>query len=134
MRHRQGVLFGTDRRWPDVLSISVYRERCEYGNTAQLTASSVEVSRGVTPRVYQVLFDSRKSLSQSTRTVLVWLDSQDYPGTSESMLRTNNTRANESVLYLSWGQHSLIMAGAGKHTGEVFERVVSQEHLRQKED
>jgi hypothetical protein len=50
------------------------------------------------------------------------------------MLRTNNTRANESVLYLSWEHHSLIMAGAGKHTGEVFERVVSQEHLRQKED
>ncbi|MGO8812983.1 MAG: hypothetical protein ACLQJF_26270 [Candidatus Sulfotelmatobacter sp.] len=134
MRHRQGVLFGTDRRWPDVLNIFVYRESCEYGNTAQLTASSVEVSRGVTPRVYQVLFDSRKSLSQTTSTVLVWLDSQDCPGTSESMLRTNNTRANESVLYLSWEHHSLIMAGAGKHTGEVFERVVSQEHLRQKED
>jgi hypothetical protein len=50
------------------------------------------------------------------------------------MLRTNNTRANESVPYPSWEHHSLTMAGAGKNTGEVFERVVSQEHLRQKED
>jgi len=67
------------------------------------------------------------ALSTTKNPVLVWLQFQDCAGNSESILRSGWPTVLEVVLdLLSWENHELIMAGAGKRAHEVLKRIVTE--------